>query len=88
MGYTDEQMYHDVQYVCKHYGNYRANKKTVERTTVSTKKNCPFTIKFMANKDGKSLQCTFEKDEHNHQLNSFEMITLKVNLTLKQNKKS
>ena len=68
MEYKDELVYHDVQYVCKHYGTYRSNKKTGERTTVSTKKKCPFTIKFVANKDGQSLQCTSIKDEHNHQL--------------------
>ena len=68
LNFNDDLIYYDVKFVCKHYGDIRTNKnKTGQRSTKSSKINCPFHIKFTC-KEGQYLECIKFDPEHNHLL--------------------
>ena len=68
MQYKDELVFHDIQYICKHGGDYRPKTNHI-RTSTTCKTNCPFTVKFVVNNEGDQLVCTQFKKEHNHEIN-------------------
>ena len=67
--YKDDLKYYDIDYICKHSGNYRphrAKQNDNATSTWTTKQNCPFVIRFRASKDGTSLVCVKLVTDHNH----------------------
>ena len=65
--HKDDLKYYNIQYICKHGGDYVNKKTTNQRTTSSNKINCPYTLKFAATKAGDQLECTNFIPEHKHE---------------------
>ena len=67
--YKDDLKYYDIDYICKHSGDYRphcAKQNDNATSTWTTKQNCPFVIRFRASKDGTSLVCVKLVTDRNH----------------------
>ena len=66
--YKDELLYYDIEYVCKHGGEFRPHRRNsdIANDCSTIKKNCPFKLRFRASTNGENLVCVKTVLDHNH----------------------